>query len=71
MIDQTKTVLIFPEEKFLPLARVRKFARKCRAYRRAYRDNTPNSLADIEKLVKAYKSHRSAEVFDYKFCQDE
>ena len=50
---------------------MRKFARKCRAYRRAYRDNTPNSLADIEKLVKAYKSHRSAEVFDYKFCQDE
>ena len=37
-------------EKFLPLARVRKFARKTRAYRRAYRDNKPNLLADIEKI---------------------
>ena len=55
-------------EKFLPLSRVRKFARKTRAYRRAYRDGTPNSHADVEKLVKAYKSHRSADVFDKKFC---
>uniref|UniRef100_A0A7S2DK14 Uncharacterized protein n=1 Tax=Haptolina brevifila TaxID=156173 RepID=A0A7S2DK14_9EUKA len=58
-------------EKFLPLARVRKFARKTRAYRCAYREEQPNSLADVEKLVKAYKSHRSAEVFDKKFCHAE
>jgi hypothetical protein len=38
-------------EKFLPLQRVRKFARKTRAYRRAYREGQPNSLADVEKLV--------------------
>jgi hypothetical protein len=47
-----------------PLARCRKFARKTRAYRRGYRDGKPNSLADIERLIKVYKSHRSAEVFD-------
>ena len=58
-------------EKFLPLARVRKFAHKTRAYRRAYREEQPNSLADVEKLVKAYKSHRSADVFDKKFCHAE
>ena len=57
-------------EGFLPLARARKFARKCRAYRRAYRDNQPNSMADVEKLMKVYKSHRSAEVFDKKFCHE-
>ena len=55
-------------DKFLPLARIRKFARKTRAYRRAYREGQPNSLADVEKLVKGYKSHRSADVFDNKFC---
>ena len=55
-------------EKFLPVSRVRKFARKTRAYRRAYREEQPNSLADVEKLVKGYKSHRSADVFDKKFC---
>ena len=48
---------------FLPLARIRKFA-----YRRAYRDGKPNSMADVERLLKVYKSHRSAEVFDKKFC---
>ena len=57
-------------EKFLPLARIRKFARKTRAYCRAYRDGQPNSLADVEKLIKVYKSHRSAEVFDKKFCHE-
>jgi hypothetical protein len=57
-------------EKFLPLSRIRKFARKTRAYCRAYRDGKPNSLADVEKLIKVYKSHRSAEVFDKKFCHE-
>ena len=51
--------------------RVRKFARKTRAYRRAFciqEEGRPNSHADVEKLVKAYKSHRSADVFDKAFC---
>ena len=56
---------------FVPLARVRKFARKTRAYRRAYREGQPNSLADVERLVKAYKSHRAADVFDKAFCHAE
>ena len=56
-------------DKFLPLAHMRKFARKTRAYRRAYMEGQPNSLADVEKsLVMCYKSHRSADVFDKKFC---
>ena len=59
-----------PGQGFLPLARVRKFARKTRAYRHAYRDGQPNSLADVEKLVKVYKSHRSVEVFEKKFCHE-
>ena len=31
------------EEKFLPVSRERKFARRTRAYRRAYREGQPNS----------------------------
>ena len=58
-------------EKFPPLSRVRKFARKTRAYRRAYREGKPNSLADVERLVKVYKSHRAADVFDKKLCHEE
>ena len=57
-------------DQFLPLARIRKFACKTRAYCRAYQDSKPNSLADIEKLIKVYKSHRSAEVSDKKFCHE-
>ena len=56
-------------EKFLPLFRVRKYGRKTRGYRRAFRDGRPNSQADVERLVKAYKSHRSVEVFDKAFCR--
>ena len=49
------------EETYLPLSRIRKYARKTRAYRRAYRDGQSNSLADLEKMVKKYKQHRSME----------
>ena len=59
------------QPKFLPLSRIRKFARKTRAYRRAFRDGQSNSLASLEKIVKQYKQHRSAEVFDRKFVQQE
>ena len=64
-------------EKFLPLSRVRKFARKTHAYRRVYREGKPNSLADVERLVKVYKSHTNcraavcADVFDKKLCHGE
>ena len=59
------------EAKFLPVSRIRKFARKTRAYRRAYREGKSNSLASLDKLVKQYKQHRSAEVFDKAFVQHE
>lgn len=54
---------------FLPLSRIYKFARKARAYRRAYRDNEPNSFADVEKLMKRYKCHRNAATFDTAFIE--
>ena len=56
------------EDECLPVARVRKFARKTRAYRRAYREGKPNAHADVEKLVGKFKSHRSADTFDTAFC---
>jgi hypothetical protein len=49
------------EFKFLPVSRIRKYARKTRAYRRAYREGESNCLADLDKLVKKYKQHRSME----------
>ena len=58
----------------MPLARVRKFARRTRAYRRAYQsfgDGMPSALADVERLMKGYKSHRAANVFDKAFCEAE
>ena len=53
----------------LPLSTSRKFARKARAYRRAYRDGEPNSFADVEKLMKRYKCHRNAATFDTAFIE--
>mmetsp|Transcript_14417 Transcript_14417/g.38266 ORF Transcript_14417/g.38266 Transcript_14417/m.38266 type:complete len:201 (-) Transcript_14417:231-833(-) len=55
------------EPKFLPLGRIRKYARRTRCYRRAYRDGKSSNLVSLEKLVQQYKQHRSAEVFDRKF----
>ena len=54
-------------KKYLPITRVRKFARRARMYRRAYRDGG-SSHVDVERLYKTYKRHRSAEIFDKKFC---
>ena len=55
---------------FLPLARVRKFARKTAA-RVSRRTAELARVADVEKLVKAHKSHRAADVFDDKtFCHN-
>lgn len=44
----------------LPLSTSRKFARKARAYRRAYREGVDNEQACIEKMIKTFKSHRNA-----------
>ena len=58
------------DDLFLPLCRIRKYARKTRSYRHAYRVGKPNCFADIEKLVARRKQHRSAEVFDSKFLAE-
>lgn len=52
----------------LSLDLIRKFARKARAYRAAYRDGESNEHADIEKHVKVSKAHRSCLDSDYHFC---
>ena len=57
-------------DKFLPLARVRKFARKTRAYRRAYRHGTDNEHTSIEKMIKTFKAHRNAKDFATKFIRE-
>ena len=51
----------------LPLSTTRKFARKARAYRRAYREGVDNALTSIEKMVQTFKTHRNAIDFAYKF----
>ena len=55
----------------LTLLRVRRYARKARAYRRAYEtSDTVMAKRDIEKMVKEFKRHRSALDFDWKFIKD-
>ena len=51
----------------LPLAAVRKFARKTRAYRRAYAGDKSIDHEDIEKFVKKQKTHRAADRQDAQF----
>ena len=53
----------------LPLSTSRKFARKARAYRRAYREGVDNVHACIEKMVKKFKAHRNAKDFAKAFIQ--
>ena len=48
----------------------RKFARKARAYRRAYREGVDNALTSIESMVKTFKTHRNAMDFAFKFITD-
>lgn len=45
----------------LRLSTSRKFARKARAYRRAYREGCDNEHASIEHMVKKFKAHRNAQ----------
>ena len=54
----------------VPLETSRKFARKARAYRRAYRDGVDNALTSIESMVKTFKTHRNAIDFAYKFIAE-
>lgn len=44
----------------LPLSTSRKFARKARAYRRAYREGVDNEQTCMEKMIKTFKCHRNA-----------
>ena len=54
----------------LPLSTSRKFARKARAYRRAYREDCDNEHASIEKMIKTFKVHRNALDFAKKFIRE-
>ena len=54
----------------LPLSTSRKFARKARAYRRAYREECDNEHASIEKMIKTFKVHRNAADFAKKFIRE-
>ena len=47
----------------------RKFARKPRAYRRAYREGVDNEHARIESMIKVFKAHRNAADFAGKFVR--
>ena len=57
---------------FLPLARIRKFARKTRDYLRAYADPSgrTETHGDVEKLRGTFKCHRGSLDFDFKFIRD-
>ena len=52
----------------LTLLRVRRYARKARAYRRAYELNGEGTMGkdDIEKQIKISRRHRSALDIDWK-----
>lgn len=54
----------------LPLSTSRKFSRKARAYRRAYRQGTNNEFACIEDMVKRFKAHRNATDFAKAFIKN-
>ena len=55
----------------LTLLRVRRYARRARAYRLAYNSTeTTMSKRDIEKIVKNLKVHRSALDGDWKFINE-
>ena len=61
----------FMSPEVLTLTRVRRYARKARAYRRAYStSSTAMSRRSIEKQVKLYKRHRSALDTDWKSIKD-
>ena len=54
----------------LPLSTSRKFARKARSYRRAYREGVDNEHTSIENMIKKYKVHRNAKDFAGSFIRD-
>ena len=65
-----QNILKAMSEEVLPLARVRKYARKARSYRRAYHGDTSIDRADIEKHVKLQKTHRAADRLDWKWLME-
>ena len=54
----------------LPLSTSRKFARKARSYRRAYREGVDNEHTSIENMIKKFKVHRNAKDFAGSFIRD-
>ena len=58
--------------KVLTLLRVRQYARKARAYRKAYESNGEGAMGkdDIEKQIKISRRHRSALDIDWKFINE-
>jgi hypothetical protein len=54
----------------VPLLSSRRFARKARSYKRAYREGKSNEHADLETMVKLFKSHRNALDFAGAFVRD-
>lgn len=54
----------------LPLSTSRKFSRKARAYRRAYRQGIDNEHTSIENMVKKFKAHRNATDFAKAFIKN-
>jgi hypothetical protein len=54
----------------VPVLSSRRFARKARAYKRAYRSGESNEHADLEAMVKSFKTHRNALDFAGAFVRD-
>ena len=54
----------------LTLARVRKYARKARSYRRAYAGIKEMAHVEIEKHVRKQKTHRGPDRMEVKFLRE-
>jgi len=66
-VDFHKLVVDSMRREVLPPATAMRFARKARAYERAYRTGESNSHASLESMVKTFKTHRNALDFAGKF----
>jgi len=54
----------------LPLSTQRKYARKARSSKRAYREGESNEHANVEQMMKTFKTHRNALDFAGAFIRD-
>lgn len=68
--DFHKLILDSMAPESLPLSTSRKFARRARAYRRAYREGTDNEHTSIEKMIRKFKAHRNAADFAKAFIKN-